>query len=133
MEVFGLDANSSLERAIDRSSSKTFKELLWGILSINKSGGDLNVFLKEKSKVLMEEYRRRMYEFSHQLTIYIEVYLTAVIMGAIFFSILTSIMSGLTGMGSESMMLQFVLIFIFLPAISAVFIILIRSATPSSE
>jgi flagellar protein FlaJ len=133
MDVFGLDINTALERGIERSSSKNFKEILWGVLSINRSGGDINVFLKEKAKGLMEEHRRRMFEFSHQLTMYIEVYLTAVIMGAIFFSILTSIMSGLSGVGSQSVFLQFVLIFIFLPAITAVFIILIRSSAPGSE
>lgn len=133
MEVFGLDANTSLERAIDRSTSKNFKELLWGILSINRSGGDINIFLREKSKALMEEYRRKMFEFSHQLTIFIEVYLTAVIMGAIFFSILTSIMSGLSGVGMDTVFLQFALIFIFLPAVTAVFILLIRSSAPSTE
>jgi len=133
IEVFGLDANTSLERAVERSSSKNFKELLWGMLSINRSGGDMNAFLKEKSKGAMEEYRRKMYEFSHQLTIYIEIYLTAVIMGAIFFSILTSIMSGLTGIGEGTIYLQFVLIFLFLPAVSVIFIILIRSAAPGGE
>jgi len=132
MEVFGLDANTSLERAIERSSSKNFKELLWGMLSINRTGGDMNIFLKEKAKEFMEEYRRKMYEFSHQLTVYIEVYLTAVIMGAIFFSILVSIMSGLAEVGTETIFFQFALIFIFLPAISAIFIMLIRAAAPSS-
>ena len=133
MDVFGLDVNTALERAIDRTPSKNFKELLWGILSVNRTGGDLNIYLKEKSSSFINEYRRKLYEFSHQLTVLIEVYLTAVVMGALFFTILTSIMSGITNTGGNIIVLQFLLIFIFLPLISAAFIILIKSQTPGEE
>ena len=133
MDVFGLDVNTALERAIDRTPSKNFKELLWGILSVNRTGGDLNIYLKEKSSSFINEYRRKLYEFSHQLTVLIEVYLTAVVIGALFFTILTSIMSGITNTGGNIIVLQFLLIFIFLPLISVAFIILIKSQTPGEE
>jgi flagellar protein FlaJ len=133
MDVFGLDVNTALERAIDRTPSKNFKELLWGILSVNRTGGDLSVYLKEKSSSFINEYRRKLFEFSHQLAMLIEIYLTAVVIGALFFTILTSIMSGITGTGGNIIILQFLLIFIFLPLISVAFIILIRSQTPGGE
>jgi flagellar protein FlaJ len=133
MDVFGLDVNTALERAIDRTPSKNFKELLWGILSVNRTGGDLSVYLKEKSSNFINEYRRKLFEFSHQLAMLIEIYLTAVVIGALFFTILTSIMSGITGTGGNIIILQFLLIFIFLPLISVAFIILIRSQTPGGE
>jgi len=133
MDAFGLDVNTALERAIDRTPSKNFKELLWGILSVNRTGGDLNIYLKEKSSSFINEYRRKLYEFSHQLTMLIEIYLTAVVVGAIFFTILTSIMSGITNTGGNIIVLQFLLIFIFLPLISMAFIILIKSQTPGGE
>jgi len=130
VSMFGLDVNTSLERAVERTPSKNLKELFWGILSTSRSGGNLEVYLKEKSRNYMAEYRRKLYEFSHQLTVYIEVYLTAIILGAVFFVILTSIMSGIGGTGSNTLFLQFFLIFFFLPAVSAIFLIMIRSTTP---
>lgn len=133
IEMFGIDTNTALERAIERTSSKDFKELLWGILSTNRAGGDLNEYLKEKSNTFMSEYRRRIYEFSHQLTVYIEIYLTLVVIGAIFFTILTAIMSGIAGTGSNIILLQSILIFVFLPLVSTIFIMLIKSATPGGE
>lgn len=133
IEMFGIDTNTALERAIERTSSKDFKELLWGILSTNRAGGNLNEYLKEKSNTFMSEYRRRIYEFSHQLTLYIEIYLTLVVIGAIFFTILTAIMSGIAGTGSNIILLQSILIFVFLPLVSAIFIMLIKSATPGGE
>jgi flagellar protein FlaJ len=131
--LFGLDVNTALERAIERTPSKGLKELLWGILSTSRSGGDLGIYLKEKSKSFMAEYRRKLYEFSHQLTVYIEIFLTSIILGAVFFVILTSIMSGISGTAGNTLVLQFFLIFVFLPLISAVFIFLIKNATPGGE
>lgn len=135
VEAFGLDINTALERAIDRTSSKNFKEVIWGLLSTIQVGGDVTVYLKEKAKSFMDAYRRRLYEFSHQLTVYIEVYLTSIILGAIFFTVLTAIMSGMGGGfgGMDIITLQFFLIFLFIPLISTVFIILIKSISPSTE
>lgn len=133
IRIFGLDVNTALERSIERSPSKNFKELLYGILSTIRSGADLSTYLKEKSTTFMAEYRRKLYEFSHSLTVYIEVYLTAIVLGAIFFTILTSILSGIGGVSGNIIYLQFFLVFIFIPLISLVFIMLIRSITPGGE
>ena len=133
VKVFGLDIVTALERAIDRSPSKTMKEVFYGMLSTIRSGANMNIYLKEKSNSLMGEYRRRLYEFSHSLTIYVEIYLTSIVLGAIFFTVLTAIISGLSGAGSNVIMLQFILVFVFMPLISAVFLYMIKSATPGGE
>jgi flagellar protein FlaJ len=133
MKMFGLDINTAIERAVERSPSKNLKELLWGILSTNTTGGDIDIYLREKSKSFMSEYRMKLRDFSQQLAIYIEVYLTAVVLGAVFFVILTSIVAGITGVGQQVLGLQFFLIFIFLPIVSALFIYLIKSSTPGGE
>jgi flagellar protein FlaJ len=133
VDAFGVDINTAIERAVDRATSKNFREMLWGMLSTMKSGGDVSTYLKEKSRSSMNEYRRKLYEFSQQLTVYIEVYLTAIVLGAIFFTILTAIMSGLGGGGGDVITLQFFLIFVFLPLISALFIFLVRTISPTSE
>lgn len=135
MDIFGLDVNTALERAVERSPSKLFKELVWGMLSTIRSGGDVSIYLKESAVNMVNEYRRKLYEFSHQLTIYIEVYLTSIVLGAIFFTILTSIMSGIaTGVDAAGMIvMQFVLIFGFIPLVSTLFIFMIKSVTPGGE
>ncbi|MEM5772692.1 MAG: type II secretion system F family protein, partial [Candidatus Aenigmatarchaeota archaeon] len=133
IKVFGLDVNSALERAVERAPSKNLKELLWGILSTNISGGDVEIYLREKAKNFMAEYRTRLREFSHQLGIYLEIYITAVILGAVFFLILTSIVAGITGAGQQIIFLQFFLIFIFLPMLSVIFIYIIKMATPGGD
>jgi len=133
MKSFGLDVNTALQRAVERSPSKNLKELLWGIFSTNTTGGDVDTFLREKAKSFMSDYRLKLRDFSHSLAIFIEIYLTAAILGAIFFVILTSIVAGITGVGQQVLSLQFFLIFVFLPIISALFIYLIRTSTPGGE
>ncbi|HDJ96522.1 MAG TPA: hypothetical protein ENG45_00430 [Candidatus Aenigmarchaeota archaeon] len=129
-ELFGIDINTAIERGAERIPSKSMKEVLWGMLSTIRAGGKLSSFLREKSKSLLEEYRRKLYEFSHNLTIYIEIYLTALVIGAIFFTIITAVMSGIVGGGAGILFLQFFLIFILLPVVSIAFIILIRKTSP---
>ena len=137
VKYFGIDINTALERAVQRSPSKSLKDMLWGILSTIQSGGDMARYLKEAAVNLINEYRRNLYEFSHQLTLYIEVYLTAMVLGAIFFTILSSILSGLGSQGMPSAMsvitIQFLIIFIFMPAVSVLFILLVKSITPGEE
>jgi len=131
--LFGIDINTALEKAIERTPSKSLKELLYGILSTSRSGGDVTVYLREKSRSLMQEYRRKLYEYSNSLTIYVEVYLTAIVLGAIFFVVLTAIFSGISGGATNALLLQFFLIFVFLPMISAVFIFFVKSTSPGGE
>lgn len=133
IKLFGLDINTALERAVYRTPSKSLSELFWGILSTMRAGADISLYLKQKSESFMTEYRRKLYEFSRSLTVYVEVYLTAIVLGAIFFTILTAIISGISGAAKNIILLQFFLIFVFIPLISIIFIFLIRSAAPTGE
>jgi flagellar protein FlaJ len=133
MELFGLDINTALERGIERTPSKNFSELLWGILSVARTGGNVHQYLKQKSSGFMEDYRRKLYEFSHSLTVYIEIYLTAIVLGTIFFTVLTAIISGIAGTTRNIILLQAFLIFVLIPLISILFIFLVRKTAPPGE
>jgi len=133
VDLFGLDINTALERAIIRCPSRKFRELLYGILATIRSGGNLHIYLKEKAQSYMLDYRRKLSEFAHSMTIYTEIYLTAVILGAVFFTILTSIMVGIAGGSTNVVGLQFFLIFIFIPLISMLFMYMVKAAQPGGE
>ncbi len=135
VDILGLDINTALERAVERSPSKNLKEILWGILSINRAGGNLDVFLREKSTNFMNDYRRKLSELSRQLSLYVEMYLTVVVLAAIFFTILTSILSGLSagGSGSGFITIQAFMIFLVVPVVSIAFMFLIKTLIPREE
>ncbi len=133
MDVFGLDVHTALQRAINRTPSKKLKEMLYGILSTSISGGDISIYLRERAKAEMEDYKRTINQFSKRMTLLIEIYLTAIILGAIFFIILTSIFSGISGAGGNIILLQSLVIFLFLPMISMMFILFVKISSPTGE
>ncbi|MBI2543060.1 MAG: type II secretion system F family protein [Candidatus Aenigmarchaeota archaeon] len=133
IDLFGMDIHTALERAVNRSPSKKLKEMLWGILSTSTSGGDVSTYLREKGLGQMEDYKRTLNDFSKKLTLFIEIYLTAIVVGAIFFIIMTSIFSGISGVGGNIILLQSLILFLFLPVISIVFMILIKVSSPTGD
>lgn len=132
-EFYGLDIVSSLERAINRTPSRKFREFLYGILSTIRSGGNLYIFFKERTADFFIEYRRKLSEFSHSMTIYTQIYLVAVVLGTIFFIILTSVVSAMGGATQNILGLQLFMILIFLPLVSILFLFLVRKAQPFWE
>ncbi|MDT7858550.1 MAG: type II secretion system F family protein [Candidatus Aenigmarchaeota archaeon] len=132
IEFFGLDIETALERAINRTPSRKFREFLYGILATMRSGGNIYTFVKERTTDFFIEYRRKLSEFSHSMTIYTEIYLVAVFLGTIFFIILTSVVAAL-GEAQNVLGLQLFMIFVFLPSISTLFLFLIKRAQPFWE
>jgi len=128
IRFFGMNAVDAIRREAQRVPSKSFRELLWGIVATLMSGGDLRSYLKDRSELYMAEYRRSIQKYSQDLSLFTEIYLTLVITGSIFFIVLTSIMAGTAGL--EIVTLQSVIVFVFLPLISVAFIILTKLRSP---
>ncbi len=131
LDTFGLDANEALQRAAERTPSEDFRELLWGINHSLSSGGSLRSFLNERSNTLMKDYQRRVEEFSEQLSLLVEMYITVVIVGSIVFTSMSVVMTSFTPYAPETIVLiQMTAIFIGLPIISALFILVVDSMAP---
>lgn len=127
--MLGLDPVTAVTKAANRTPSSMFAELLWGILSIMERGGDMSAYLSEKSKETMGYYRRMLNDYSKSITFYTEIYITLIIVGTLFFLVLSSIMSPMVG--GDILLLQTFMVFFFIPMISAAFIVLVRGIYPS--
>ena len=134
VEAFGMELVAAIRKTASRTPSEELKELLWGLETILTSGGNVGDYLHEKSRLFISEYRRSLEKYSRTLSMLIEVYLTVVLVGSIFFIIMTSLMSIIGGGGSglTTMFLQFAVIFIILPFTSIGFIILVKTISPSA-
>ena len=129
IEFFGLTASSAMKKWAKRTPSKDLGELLWSMNTILLSGGDISIFLKQKSDELMNDYRRRIRKYSQDLSLYVEIYLTLIITGSIFFIILSAIIATIS-VDSSTTLIQSFVVFGLLPALSAGFIIIIKSMSP---
>jgi flagellar protein FlaJ len=134
VEAFGMDLLGSIRKTAARTPSEELKELLWGLDTVLSSGGNVGNFLHEKSRGFIAEYRRRLEAYSRTLSLLIEVYLTVVLVGSIFFIIMTALMSILGGgvEGTSLLFIQFLVIFIALPMASIGFIALLKTISPAA-
>ena len=131
VETLGLDLPSALTRAINRSPSQYWGELLAGIRTTITLGGDLGQFLAEKTNGFVADYKRRLNEFSNLLSLLIEIYITIVVVGAVFFVVVTSIMLAVGGVPvATAKALNYALVLIGLPILTAAFILLMKGASP---
>ena len=130
VELFGMTFSSALKRQAKRTPSKDMRELLWGINGMIASGSDLLPYLRGRSEEFMNDYRRRIRKYSQDLSLIVEIYLTLIITGSIFFIVLSSIISAITpGLGTVS--IQAFVVFILLPIVSIAFIVLIKTISPT--
>lgn len=132
MEMFGMDIRSAIQNVAAKTPSDDLKELLWGMASIITTGGSLSEFLRQKGKEYMNSYRRKLDSYSQQMSLFTEIYITLIIVGSVFFLILTAIMSAIAT-GGDIVPLQFFIIFFFLPMVSVGFIVMIKGISPIGE
>ncbi len=132
VEVFGMNLTEAMRKAASRTPSPQLKELLWGLINVLTTGSNPGKYLHEKATGFMQDNRRRLRDFSQTLSLLIEVYLTLIMVGSIFFVIMTSMMS-IFGGGQSSLFivfLQFLDVFIILPLLSIAFIIVLKAVYP---
>lgn len=131
IETFNMDTNQALRKAAERTPSREFKELMWGMNHVMTSGGSLRSFLQERSDRLMEDYRRQVEDFAEKLSLLVEMYITVVIVGSIIFTSMSVVLSSFGGMDPNFIVtLQVLSIFIGLPLISGMFILLVSGMAP---
>jgi archaeal flagellar protein FlaJ len=129
VEVFGMNVSSAIKKEARRTPSKEFGDLLWGINGMITSGGDLASYLHGKSESFMSEYTRRIRKYANDLSLYVEIYLTLIITGSIFFIVLTSVISTISG-GTDVILIQSFIVFLLLPLLSIGFMVIIKSVSP---
>lgn len=130
MDTFGLDVIEAITRAATRSPSEKLRELFFGIKATITSGGDLKKYLIEKSKGYTTAYRRSLQEYAKTLSVFMEMYITIVIVGAVFAIILTTIMSLVGGVGGDVKVIQMIVVTVVLPFASGAFIIMLKAMAP---
>ena len=92
------------------------------------TGGSLHDYLAEKTSVSMQQYKRMLDAYSDQINFYTEIYITLIIVGTLFFIVLSSVMSPLVG--GDILLVQTFLVFFFVPITSMGFIVLLKGLSP---
>jgi len=129
VEGMGMSLLAALRREARKTPSREFGNLLLGIESTLSSGGDLTIYLNEKVKTYFNEKKAKIKAYADLLSMLTEIYITAIIVGPILFTILSSVM-GIMGGTSNLVGMQALISFILMPAISLIFAFYINLSAP---
>jgi len=131
IDTVGLSLPVALERKAEYSPSKKWASILKGMRSIIIEGGNLEEYLYNEASKLFEEYKRKIIEYSNNMQIFLEIYITLIIVGVIFVIILTTLMGSVSGTDFQYIkFIQLMSILLILPIGTAMFIILLKSISP---
>ena len=128
MELFGRDLVTALDHGIRRTPSPRMEEFLQGAKTTITAGGDLRDYLVRKAEHLLLENRRRQREFLDGLGVISESYVTVVIAGPLFLSVMLTVMMLFGGGPSSALLFAFALVFLLLPLSHVAFMFAVKSS-----
>lgn len=127
LEVHGKDIVTALRRAIDRSPSVKFEELLQGAITTVTSGGDLTGYFRQKATRYQWENRVEQKQFIETMGLMAETYVTAAVAGPLFLLVMVAI---IVLMGSGTMIQIQLIVYLLLPVINVGFMLGLRAMIP---
>jgi flagellar protein FlaJ len=125
----GMSLGDSIQRIAQKTPSPEFADLLWGMVSLITTGGDIQVYLSDKTKSFMNQYRRSLNDYAKAISLYTEIYITLIIVGSLLFIVLIAIISPIGGGGV--LFIQTFIVFLLLPLVSIGFIVLLKGISPT--
>ena len=120
VELFGNDLFTALRDARNLTPSDNLEQFLDDLLSVLDSGSDVTNFLESESETYMENARQEQEDFLETLSIMSEVFVVAFVAAPLFLIVTLIVISLL---GSDSLGLLYLLVYVFLPAGMVLFLI----------
>jgi len=108
VEVLGQDIMTALESERDRSPSRTFSDILEGLVATIRSGGNLKSYLLDATHTIMDLRRAAAKQLVESLAVFAEMYVSLMIVFPlliiVMFSVMALVGSGLGGIDVIMMM-----------------------------
>lgn len=136
VNLFGYDIITAISRYSVNSPSRKWGELLQGMVTTIRSGGDMKLFLHNEANTIMVEFKRIMKEFTENLGLFAEAYITVPVFGMIFIIIILTVLGmiqsgGVAKIGPFTMFeVIYLCIYIGIPGMSCIFLLMIDSIIP---
>lgn len=127
LHVHGKDIVTALRRAIDRTPSLKFQDLLNGAITTVTSGGDLTAYFRAKATRLQWENRQDQQRFIETMGLMAEAYVTGAVAGPLFLLVMVAIF---VLIGSGEMIILQALIYGLIPIASIGFMIGLMTMIP---
>ena len=132
VDTFGLDILTSMKDVIAKTPSLSFKDLLQGILATIQTGGNIQLFLRQKAETALFEYRIAKQKYLELLSAYADIYTAIAIAAPLFLIMVLSIMNMIGGQvfGMAIPDVMKIIIFLIIPAMNLAFLAFIHITQP---
>lgn len=127
MDYFGNDLRTALQNTCDITPSENFKDLMYNLLTVIDSGGNIEAYFRDKSEQYLNKAKIEQKGFLETLALIAESYVTAFVAGPLFIIILGVMMVAM-GSGSEAML--YAIVYAVIPIGSLMFVVMINIMTP---
>ncbi len=132
VNLLGLDMVTALNKAMDRTPSVRFQDLLQGVITVLTSGGDLKQYLLAKGEQYLVEARQENQRFMDSMGVLAESFVVVVVAAPLFLMVILSVMTMFGGDPREILSLGYIMILVLLPLGQAGFAVMIKSSTPEA-
>lgn len=129
MDYFGNDLRTALHSICEITPSENFRDLMYNLLTIIDSGGNISTYFRDKSEQYLNRAKVEQKGFLETLGLIAESYVTAFVAGPLFIIILGVMMSV---MGSGSQMMIYAIVYAVIPIGSMMFVVMVDIITPGS-
>jgi flagellar protein FlaJ len=127
IHLFGKDTVTAFKRAIARTPSQRFAELLQGAITTFSSGGDLQLYFAAKAQRYMIENRQVQKQYVETMGLMAETYVTTAVAGPLFLMVMMAIMGMLSGQGPGQL---YLIVYLMLPVANFGFVYGLYAMTP---
>ena len=127
MDYFGHDLRTALSNVSEMTPSKRFQDLMYNLLTVIDSGGDISKYFQDKANQYLQQTIIDQKGFLETLGLLAESYVTAFVAGPLFIIIMGVMMAV---MGSGTSMMVYAIIYAVLPIGSVMFVVMISIITP---
>ncbi|WP_406669905.1 type II secretion system F family protein [Methanolobus sp. ZRKC4] len=128
MDYFGHDLRTALTNASEITPSERFQDLIYNLLTVIDSGGNIPNYFRDKSEQYLVKAEVDQKGFLETLALLAESYVTAFVAGPLFI-IIMGVMMAVMGSGSATMV--YAIIYAVLPIGSLMFVVMISIITPT--
>ncbi|MFH1126573.1 MAG: type II secretion system F family protein [archaeon] len=131
---FGEDITQSIKYVAQRTPSRDFKDLLYGMLSVIESGGNMKEYLNEMAQLALFNYKLSRKKYINSLSTYADIYTAILIAAPLFLVSILSVMNlvpGTTGVAGMSIIYFMSMgIYVVIPTLNIAFILFITYTQP---
>ncbi|WP_406661303.1 type II secretion system F family protein [Methanolobus sp. ZRKC3] len=128
MDYFGHDLRTALSNASEITPSDRFQDLIYNLLTVIDSGGNIPNYFRDKSEQYLQKSEMDQKGFLETLALLAESYVTAFVAGPLFI-IIMGVMMAVMGSGTSTMV--YAIIYAVLPIGSVMFVVMISIITPT--